>query len=373
MSFLYEDERLLRELLKLAQAAPSPAPSQAPAYDAKSIQVAKELIKNLYTELGNGSEGGFNFTAGRDNADLSQAHVVNVNEFLYFLQFNQIKANAYNLVYKASEFIDPNGKVYPTKQDLLKMYVPYPTQGNPDYYLYKDGMISFLKELEEKAANNPMLKAVVAKLKGQFGSVLPQKTTPKTDVAGGGDTPEVHPEQASGAGGKSKVSAQAINNVIARLPFTRRDIDFARIRAFFDVVEPLLQHVPQAAVYISDVKTLMSRMVAEHLANGEAPITLGLNASQLANMLKGAGDTSKGTQSTQGAHIAPTIQYLNRIIDGTRSVIELFFSQYGTGDFFSNDARSAIRRQIGFNQTDQSDYSVNSDWLSALQSSLNFK
>lgn len=363
----------MQELLKSAQTTPAPStaqqsnkPATAPTEDnTKAFEYAKQLVQNLYKELA----GDFIFTAERDNADLSTAHVVNVDELLYFLQFNGVKANSHNLVMKANEFLDQNGKLKPNMVELSKWYVPYP-QANPYYYLYKDGMIGFLKDLEEKAANNPMLKAIVAKLKATLSSALPEKVTPKTDVAGGGDTPQVNPQQ---AGGKGNVSVQSINNVIARLPFTRRDIDFARIRAFFDAVEPLLQHVPQAAVYINDVKTLMSRMVAEHLANGEAPITLGLNASQLANMLKGAGDTSKGTQSTQGAHVMPTIQYLNRIIDGTRSVIDLFFSQYGTGDFFTNDARSAIRRQIGFNQTDQSDYSVNSDWLSTLQSSLSFK
>jgi hypothetical protein len=368
MSFIHEDKWLIQELLKLAQDTPAPVPAQPQSDAAKSLAVAKELIKNLQNEL----SGGFSFTAGRDNADLSQAHVVNVDELLNFLEYNQIKANGHELVMKANVFIDPNGKIKQSAQELAKWYVPYP-QVNPDYYLYKDGMIAFLKDLEEKATNNPMLKAIVGKLKATLSAVLPEKKTPATDVAGDSAVPHVEPQPVGGAGGKGKVSAQAINNVIARLPFTRRDIDFARIRAFFDAVEPLLQHVPQAAVYINDVKTLMARMNSELLANGEAPVPLGLNAGQLANMLKGAGDTSKGIESTQGSRILPTLQYLNRIIDGTRSVIDLFFSQYGTGDFFSNDARSAIRRQIGFNQTDQSDYSVNSDWLGSLQSSLSFK
>lgn len=379
MSFIHEDKQLLWELLKAAQATPAPSqPAQpAPAKPTKPednigsyLPKAKELIKNLYNQL----EGGFSFTAERPNADLSQAHVVSVEELLNFLQFNGIKANGRDLVLNARQFKDSaTGKM----TDLVKSmgeagkdYVSWPFQATPQYYIYRDGMIGFLKDLEKQAENNPMLRAIVSKLKEQLATVIPEKTTPKTDVAGNSSTPTANPQQS----GRSAATVEAINNVISRLPFNRRDIDFDRFNAFFDAVTPLLQHVPQASAYIADAKRLMNQFNTQILdpTRGQVPITLGMSGTAFTNLFQGVEDTSKGTQGTQASKLLPAIKLLHRIVDDTRAVLDIFFSQYGTGNFLNDAARSAIRKQIGFNQTDQSDYSINTDWLNNLQSSTTF-
>lgn len=233
MSFIYENPWLIQELLKSAQGTPAPtqSPTPRPPKDAatQSVQLAKELVQNLYNELA----GGFSFTAERENADLSAAHVVNVDELLYFLEFNGVKANGHNLVMKANVFVDQNGKLKPNMAEMAKWYVPYPVQGNPNYYLYKDGMIGFLDDLAKKAENNPMLKAIVAKLRATLSAALPQKTTPQTEAAGDSTTPQVSPQQAGQ--GLSGVSPQILQQLSSLRPFNSQFISFGEIQKFLDL------------------------------------------------------------------------------------------------------------------------------------------
>lgn len=368
MSFLHEDKGLLRELLKLSQTTPAPAAPAAPAPEAtKSIELAKQLIQNLYKEL----SGGFNFTAERDNADLSQAHVVSVDDLLYFLEFNGIKANGKSLVLNARQWKDATtGKMTNLVQQMGeagKDYVQWPIQGNPQYYLYKDGMLAFLKDLEEKAANNPMLKAIVAKLKGLLSAALPQKVAPPTDVAGDSTTPQVNPQPAnsnSGAAQTGGLTPAIMQQIIADLPFVNRAIDFSRINRFFDAVNPVIGRLPEVSGNIQAVKQLITDINSNHMQVQTTVFPLGQAPRQIANMFKG-----KETRE-EGRNFMPVIAKLSDILDKTRQVLEVFYSRYATNPVFNDTYKAYVLGQIGRTPDDASIYSRNSDELENLRRSV---
>ena len=296
MSFIYENPWLLQELLKSAQATPAPAPAQntnkpasAPTEeDSKALEYAKQLVQNLYKEL----EGGFTFTAERDNADLSAAHVVNVDELLNFLQFNGVKANGRDLVMKANVFLDQNGKLKPEMTELSKWYVPYPVQGNANYYLYKDGMIGFLKDLEEKAVNNPMLKVIVTKLKATLSTALPEKVTPQTEAAGDSTTPQVNPQQAGQAGqagGLSAASPQILMQLSSLRPFNSQFISLQEISKFLELYEQYAND-PNVAQMISKLKFSIQKFKDETQMGSDTIQLYNLTTSQFRGMLKNPND-----------------------------------------------------------------------------------
>lgn len=287
MSFIHENPWLIQELLKISQAQNTPAqPAPKPSADAstQSVQLAKELVQNLYKEL----SGEFTFTAERENADLSAAHVVNVDELLNFLEFNGVKANGRNLVLKANLFLDQNGKIKPNMVETAKWYVPYPVQGNPNYYLYKDGMIGFLDDLTKRAENNPMLKAVVAKLKVTLSSALPQKVTPHTEAAGDNQTPQVNPQQAGsgqGQGGLSNASPQILAQLSSLRPFNAQYISLSEITTFVDLYtkfandDDTRRTASDLAKYISTFKMYLGQ------ASPTIPLT-NITSSRFKTMLK---------------------------------------------------------------------------------------
>lgn len=168
-------------------------------------------------------------------------------------------------------------------------------------------------------------------------------------------------------GQKPNVSPQALAQVIQRLPFAVRDIDFGRIRLFFEGVKPLLAHVPQAATYMNDVEAEMTRFSSQIAARGDTVIPLGQQPRQFVNMLK-APPVPKGQEGGVGAAFFPALTSLNQIIDGTRAVVEMFNSQYGEN--ITDTQKAYVIGQIGRNPTDRSIYARNSDELETLRTAV---
>lgn len=254
MSFIYDDKKLIKELLKLslgqASNAVAPAMTQAVAGTAaeivnqnkQSLEIAKQLVISLQDQL-----SGDSFSAEREDAQLFTKHLENLNKLVNFLSYNGIKYNSMLISLDVGEQTigAKAGSIYYNGLDQVKkaLYAPYLTDNNgqPLYYVYKDGLIAYLKDLLGKG--NEILNVMVQKIIDEVNRVLqlnipkelPKQDVPKQDgpAQPGKQTPQAPQAQ-------SASFDQSLAQVIKDLPFRIDNIDFNRINAFFESYKKLL-------------------------------------------------------------------------------------------------------------------------------------
>lgn len=163
-----------------------------------------------------------------------------------------------------------------------------------------------------------------------------------------------------------KVSGQQINQVISALPFVPKFVDFTKIERFFKVVGPVLSHVPQAASHIAEVTGLMQQFSDTYMENKDRVISTSLSVNQWANMMKKK-DTS-GNPVEPGRLMQPAIDTLAKIIDSTRAVVDLFWSQYG--DRIPEEQQNLVIEQIGQEDDSTSRYSDNANGLMRMRGTI---
>jgi hypothetical protein len=169
--------------------------------------------------------------------------------------------------------------------ELSKWYVPYPTQGKADYYLYKDGMIVFLKDLEDKAANNPMLKVIVAKLKAVLSVVLPQKTTPQTRATGDSTIPQANPQQAGQGGDLATADPNILMKLSSLRPFNSQFISLQEIAKFLELYGQYAKD-DNVAQMINKLKFSMQQFRDETQMGSDMIQLYNLTTNQFQGMLK---------------------------------------------------------------------------------------
>lgn len=160
----------------------------------------------------------------------------------------------------------------------------------------------------------------------------------------------------------NQVNAPAIAQAISTLPFNIRDINFNRIKKFFEVVKPLMENVPNneaAMAHMTNVEETLIPQAFNLLAVKDGIIPLGERVHQFAGRLS--------NQQEPGKQVFPLISALDRILDETRAVVEAFWSAYG--DKVNSGQQAQILGQIGRNPNDSSIYSRNADALETLRTS----
>lgn len=195
MSFIHNDKNLLNELIRLAQEQrlTPKTPQQlkleedlrgGTPQEIKALQdMARKLVTNLQSQL-----NAPKFTAERDNADL-RMQAKDLNSLLAFLSLNGIalsnlKLALPNLGNQAAITGTGEGNPELTKlsPEQQKLYMTYPYEA-PRYFVYKDGLIAYLRDLKSK--NIPLLTAMADKLIEQANEELGLKMTkevPKEEI-----------------------------------------------------------------------------------------------------------------------------------------------------------------------------------------------
>ena len=182
MSFILNDKNLLQQLLKLAQGALPAQPNASSRNPDQVRNIALKLINNL---ADNANDDGKSFTAEKSDANLSTKYLENLDNLLNFLQFNGIAIGGKKLVLSHapksggamqsgigdSEFnmMDASSKA---------MYAKYPEEERDaddddfQYYVYKDGIVKYLQNLQEQSAENTprgrMLRLYVSNLQKEI-------------------------------------------------------------------------------------------------------------------------------------------------------------------------------------------------------------
>jgi hypothetical protein len=161
LSLLY-NPTLFAELAKIAQQAeqaPVREPTSTTIFRPEQITgIATKFFNNLQSNIADQGQG---FTAETSNAELSTKHLVSLPNLLNFLQTNGISYNGMKLVLNhatqafssAGQSPDPYQSLSPDQQ---KLYAKYPdVEGdNFQYWVFKDGLLKYMQDLQAKASQN---------------------------------------------------------------------------------------------------------------------------------------------------------------------------------------------------------------------------
>lgn len=150
-----------------------------------------------------------------------------------------------------------------------------------------------------------------------------------------------------------KLSPQVMARIFTTLPFIDGAIDFNRITTFFTLVEPL---IPAVAGQIAEVKQLMTEYAGYLSQSGLRQISLKQNPVQYSHMMQ--------NKQFPGSQMIPSIEVLDKILDGTRAVLDQFSAAYKSN--FGNQELKLLGDQIGESQNDDSIYRENAVGLSNL-------
>lgn len=343
MSFIYNDKKLIEKLIKAGIGVSSVAPGIAGtsakigielAEEGKqSLELAKKLIANLQDQL----SGKAIFSAEREDAQLFPKHVENLNKLVNFLSLNGIKYNSMliSLDVGESALAKKSGEVYYAGLDEIERskYAQYLTDNNgkPLYYVYKDGLIAYLKDLLSKGNEilNVMLQKIIDEanqvLKLNIPKELPKQDAPKQEgpVQPGKQNPQAPQTQPA-------LSNESFSEIIRYLPFKIDDIDFNRIGEFFESYKRVLtssssqgRSIPISGS-INNAFTAMGVVANNTSSNIRVFNISNLNVKQVILW----------TKAPQGQHIRLLLGALIDVIFQTSMVVQDLYNTY-----FSNDNR----------------------------------
>lgn len=340
MSFIYNDKKLIQELIKaaipaipLAGQSAQAAQSTLAEQNKQSLEMAKKLVANLQEQLsGNG------FSAEREDAQLFPKHLENLNKLVNFLSYNGIEYNSMLISLDVGEQSAMGGKsgsaYYATLDDIKRaLYAPYLTDNNgkPLYYVYKDGLIAYLKDLLSKGNEilNVMLQKIIDEanqvLKLNIPKELPKQEAPKQEGPG---QPGKHAPQTPQA--QPVLSNESFSEIIRYLPFKIDDIDFNRIGEFFESYKKGLtssssqgRSIPISGA-INNALTAMGVVANNTSSNIRVFNISNLNVKQVILW----------TKAPQGQHIRLLLGALIDVIFQTSMVVQDLYNTY-----FSNDDR----------------------------------
>lgn len=371
MSFIHEDNNLISQLLKLSQTTPSTPPlDRGDPWEVQTdkpelVELAKKLIANIQTELA----GGVVLSAEKPDANLDLVNLVNLESFLQFLEFNGIKANGKRLVFSAQDPMAGVEGVYTNKskdpnttdKEMNPAYAMWPSKGAPQYYVFKNGLSLYLNDLQTKSKDNALFRAPISNLSQLVNTELQIKVVPPTAAAGTSTPTTVQPQPQAGQNKPTAALPSDLSKVIDTLPFKNEDIDFNRIKTFFQMASPFMQTEGFGTFFNQQVNYVISLIGTTQSKLKNSPIVrMGLEPISFMNLF-----TKEDKIGKIGDYL-PIIDSLIKIIDGTRQVVELFKSAYGSK--LSPAYLKQVLDQVGRNDIDTSLYTDNLRDLRRLQS-----
>lgn len=154
--------------MKIAQAQ-NPAPPAEAASPESIKNVALKFVNNLSSHV---SDTGAEFTAETDNAELNAKELTSLQSLLRFLETNGISISGHPLALRPDQHSDKGND---------KLYFKYPNTNEPQFYVYKDGVIKYLQDLQsqagEKTPRGRMLRMYVSALiksaNTELGIIIP--------------------------------------------------------------------------------------------------------------------------------------------------------------------------------------------------------
>lgn len=354
MSFIYEDDKLIYELIKSAvefktkfnksgQLAADPAVNvEYKNYLNLSSKLADELWQQYSPKEKDPSE----ISASQD-AGMTISDMTTLGNFFDFIANNQVTVGGDRVVYFAND-APPNldkKKWLPVDAEQSKLLMESvdqsgnrkPTEGS--YYVNKDLLSTYIVSLsamigKEEAEAQKMMKAllggIVEKINTIFKTNLTTnyvpptaKTTPKVDVAGGGEEPHATPTPVGGAAGEQS-QLEIIKNLADALPLDVDTIDFARITWWINEYKKIMNASKNEGRQSADLAAISG--ITTHMAQATA---LTIDSKQNFNL-------SGTDSSTVESWIKPPapekylsfLYHLRSVLESTANLLNNFYAAY---------------------------------------------
>lgn len=269
MSLLIKDKNLLDTLLKLGQQATPTAPAQPSAEDAAKVQAdAQTRVKDIALKFVNNlaehaDDTSTEITSEKADSKLNPKNLQDLPTFLNFLRQDGIAIGNKKIVLphapksggamQAGADGDAEFAMMDKTSQTLYFKYPEPDDGsdNFQYYIFKDGLIKYLQELQSQAADNSprgrLLGIYVKKLISQVNSEMnvsvgPSSSKPNPNVAPTNQSSNTAPQagtqnvdykNVSYVNTQGQLTPQGeVAMINIGLPLVRGQIVFSRIRRF---------------------------------------------------------------------------------------------------------------------------------------------
>lgn len=231
---------------------------------------------------------------------------------------------------------------------------------DPDRFMQGKGHCSALTALYYRAVAHMRSRPGYAET-GKVYIQLLQKLAPTFGCTLGQQQPGQGQQGQPGQPGQASVAD--VQHVVDSLPLELHQLDFSKIRSFFQQVAPLLSNNPSVATTIQAAEQNMQGATnaskTQRNPGGESLFQLG------------GGYAAFSAYADSASTLSQIVRLLYNVLQSTRQVIAYFFSQYGRmmQQEKQQDALNEIYSQIGKREDDDSIYSRNLQALNQLNPS----
>lgn len=372
MSFIYDDKKLINDLLKSAidfenrflKKGQKPVPNEAAedkgVADADKARIALDFLDDIEKTV-TGEVG--NITTGRDGGtQLTPLSMESLGALVQFLADSQMMIDYKRIAYHAQENPpDKNNYVLYNLEGntLFEMQTGAGPRGQEiitkGYYVNKNLLIMYLKSLQEEAhkTQNELISMQVNTLINEANQQMNAKIGPYKPPAKPGEKPE----QKTGPGGLTAEQANNLNNLIKELPLDRDDIDFNRIKNSFEYIKNILAGSTNqlAAAMLTQIKNV------EYFLDSTADLTVSGYGTVLSttDSYIAVSNALKDKRS-----YATFVTNLEPIISRTSNIVLQLLSMYRVAFASNPSAKEAI---LGQDAHKNSNMSTISGWKSHIQ------
>lgn len=352
MSFIYNDEKLINELLKSAidfenrflkkaqQAAPGPAPDPQAVRNSAALKLLDNLEKSVDPD-----EPIISSTT--DEAKLYSYHVENLGALLNFVIQNGITVGYKPIAVEANPN-DPSYVFYKLEGNAGFNESADRSRQTKGFYVNKDLLVQYIKSLQKIAheSGNEVMRVQLGSLIDQANNQLGTKIDPNYKPKEKPGQPE-QPQQPGKPGQISSVEMELLKSLINNLPLQAESIDFTRIKYFCDTFEKLLQNsrhaeAPSILTNISNLKTAMENASQMTSSKGDLRISTSGTWQDIKNQLA---STVAGAVTSS---YRPFLDNLSYIVTTAAALVDSLYAMYRRTVFDTpnfSDAADEIKQQ----------------------------
>lgn len=345
MSFIYNDEKLIAELVKSGldwQYRFSKIGQDATQQD--KVSAALKLLDNLERSA---SPDEPVISSATDDAKLFSYHVENLGALLNFVIQNGITVG-YKPIAVSNNPNDPSYVFYKLETNAGFAERADRARATTGFYVNKDLLVQYIQSLQKIAhdSGNEVMRVQLGSLIDQANNQLGTKIDPNykpKEKPGEPETPEQKPGQ---PGQISSATFAIIKDMASNLPLQAESLDFTRIRYFCNKFKELLKsskhaEAPAIMTNISNLEKAMSNASQMTASKGDLRISMSGTWQDIKNQLAStvAGAVTRSYR--------PFLDNLSYIVTTTGALVDSLYAMYRNvfdrPDF--SDVLSEIKQQ----------------------------
>lgn len=326
MSFIYDDKKLVEDLLKAAlehteKFSKKGQANTDPSGNAARAKIALKMLDDLDRDPNEPL-----ISSSNEEAKLFSYHVENLGALLNFIIQNGITID-YKPIALEQNPNNPAFSFYKLETNAGFAERADRSRDTKGFYVNKDLLVQYIKSLQKIAheSGNEVMRVQLGSLIDQANNQLGTKIDPNYQPKEKPGTPETQkPGQPGQVSGKE---FEIIKDMANNLPLQAESLDFNRIRYFCDKFKELLQnsrHTEASAIAnnIKNVETAMANASQMTASKGDPRISMSGNWMDIKNQLAStvAGAVTRSYR--------PFLDNLSYIVTTVAALVDSFYAMY---------------------------------------------